>query len=125
GVERSSAQIAEANRRNDVANLYYIEGDAMSLPFDEARFDVIYCRFLLEHVPNPAKVLREAKRVLKRGGKIFLQENNIAANFMDPETPRFDKVWLTFIELQAQLGGDALIGKKPFRLLKDRKSVVK
>jgi hypothetical protein len=56
--------------------------------------------------------------VLKPRGKAFVQENDIRVVRFDPDCPTFDMVWNQFAILQQQLGGDALIGKKLFGLLK-------
>jgi len=117
GLEQSSAQLARAPR--GVANLEFVQGDAHRLPFDDGVFDVVYCRYLLEHVADPVQVLREAQRVLRFGGRICLQENDTSLVRHDPATPTFYKVWNAFARLQTQLGGDALIGRKLFRLLRE------
>ncbi|MFL5341827.1 MAG: methyltransferase domain-containing protein [Gemmataceae bacterium] len=115
GIERSAEQLARAVA--DLPNLHFQQGDAHSLPFDDDSFDVAYCRYLLEHVADPVRVLREMRRVLKPGGRVFVQENNIFTNEFDPACPNFGRLWRTFACLQEALGGDALIGKKLFRLL--------
>ncbi|MCF3934194.1 methyltransferase domain-containing protein [Acuticoccus sp. M5D2P5] len=43
-------------------------GDAESLAFADASFDVVTCAFGLWHMTDPAKALAEARRVLKPGG---------------------------------------------------------
>jgi SAM-dependent methyltransferase len=101
------------------SHLRYQQGDALRLPFEADRFDVVYCRYLLEHVAGPAQALAEMHRVLRRNGKVFIQENNILANEFYPDCPKFDALWRKFAGLQRQLGGDALIGKKLFALLKE------
>ena len=95
-----------------------MKGDGQQLPFGDNDFDLVYARFILEHVRYPLKLLNEAKRVLKQKKKIFLQENNILSNEFYPDCPKFSKVWHQFAKLQQKLGGDALIGKKLFYYLK-------
>jgi ubiquinone/menaquinone biosynthesis C-methylase UbiE len=116
GIERSTDQLGKAVR--DLPNLHFLEGDAQALPFDDNSFDMVFCRYLLEHVANPGQVLKEMHRVLKSGGKVFVQENNILINVFDPPCPHFDALWRQFARLQEIHGGDALIGKKLFRLLR-------
>ncbi len=116
GIEFSSAQLAATPVTRP--NLRFAQGDAHRLPFDGALFDVVYCRYLLEHVADPVEVLREMRRVLRPGGRVCVQENNILANEFYPECPRFDAIWEKFVALQLKLGGDSLIGKKLFALLR-------
>jgi SAM-dependent methyltransferase len=119
GLEYSAQQLAKAPRGEGApSNLTLIQGDGHALPFEGGTFDVVYCRFLLEHVADPVQVLREGRRVLTPDGRMFAQENNILINDFDPDCPRFDGVWRKFAELQSALGGDALIGKRLFRLMK-------
>ena len=44
----------------------------MSLPFADRCFETVFCAQVLEHVPRPEELLREAFRVLKVGGQIIL-----------------------------------------------------
>jgi len=46
-------------------------GNGENLPFFDESFDVVYSNALLEHVPEPELILKEMKRVLKRGGLIW------------------------------------------------------
>jgi ubiquinone/menaquinone biosynthesis C-methylase UbiE len=116
GVEYSEMQLRAA-AGGLPANLRFLQGDAHALPFPEARFDVVYCRFVFEHVPRPAVVCAEMYRVLRPGGKVFVQENDISLQRFDPPVPKFDAIWRKVAVLQERLGGDALIGSKLFRLL--------
>jgi ubiquinone/menaquinone biosynthesis C-methylase UbiE len=117
GIEFLDQQIGAAPR--NPSNLTFVRGDAHSLPFPDNSFDVVYCRYVLEHVADPVRALKEMRRVLRTGGRAYVQENNDAATDWYPECPRYAAVWQRFIELQRQLGGDPLIGKKLFSLFID------
>jgi SAM-dependent methyltransferase len=52
-----------------------------SLPFADASFDVIYSANVLEHTQNPEQVLREALRVLRPGGQLYMEMPNYLAYF--------------------------------------------
>ncbi|HLI79846.1 MAG TPA: methyltransferase domain-containing protein [Candidatus Binataceae bacterium] len=114
GVEQSSEQLARATASLRVR---YVRGDAHRLPFVAGSFDLAYCRYVLEHVRDPAMVLREMYRVLREGAWIVVMENDITAMRYDPPSEAFDEVWRAFAELQRRIGGDGLIGSKLFRML--------
>lgn len=46
-------------------------GDARRLPFKEGGFDAVAVAFVLSHVPDPIKILQEARRVTNSGGVIL------------------------------------------------------
>ncbi len=46
--------------------------DIHDIPVADASFDVVLCTEVLEHVPEPIKVVREFARILKKGGKLLL-----------------------------------------------------
>lgn len=46
--------------------------DITNILYDDNMFDVIICNHVLEHIPDEQKALSELIRVLKKGGKAFL-----------------------------------------------------
>lgn len=49
-----------------------LEGDARSLPFKDNSFDAVFCRDMIEHIPDPDAVFAESIRVVRPGGIVFL-----------------------------------------------------
>jgi SAM-dependent methyltransferase len=62
-IERSP-EVAE-RRRSDASFLTF---DGIHLPFEAAFIDAVYCKQVLEHVREPARLIQDVARVLKPGG---------------------------------------------------------
>jgi len=116
GVERSVEQLAAATT---IPNVHYVHGDAHALDFPDGTFDLVYARYVLEHVSDPLKVVGEMKRVTRVGGRVAVCENDITLVRLDPPCDAFGRVWNAFAHLQRSLGGDALIGRRLYRLFRD------
>jgi SAM-dependent methyltransferase len=58
-----------------VARFYhkkFVLGSATALPFPDDSFDGVWSIWVFEHVPNPEQAFREARRVTRDNGVIFL-----------------------------------------------------
>jgi hypothetical protein len=69
-------------------------------------------------VPHPEVVVSEMHRVTSTGGEVFLCENDVSLVRLDPPCAAFDEAWLAFQTYQRRLGGDASIGRRLYRLLR-------
>jgi SAM-dependent methyltransferase len=116
GVEISAEQIAAAATSPHVT---YRQGDAHALDFPDGSFDLVYARYVLEHVARPEAVLREMRRVVRPGGRVAVCENDITLLRFDPSCPAFERAWELFQRYQSSLGGDSGVGRRLFRLFHD------
>lgn len=72
----------ELARKKGLANIEFREANAESLPFADASYDVLTCRFGIMFFPDLSKALRECFRVLKPGGRVaFVAWGKIAQPF--------------------------------------------
>jgi ubiquinone/menaquinone biosynthesis C-methylase UbiE len=69
-VDRASEIAAESG----VANVAFLVGDILPLPFADASFSIVVSRFAFHHFLDPAAVLAEMKRVCRRGGRVVVAD---------------------------------------------------
>jgi demethylmenaquinone methyltransferase/2-methoxy-6-polyprenyl-1,4-benzoquinol methylase len=68
-----SPKMLEVARR-DHPGIEFIEGDALTLPFDDASFDASTIAFGLRNLANPVRGLSEMLRVVRPGGRAVVLE---------------------------------------------------
>jgi len=94
---------------------HQMSGD--NLLFDAQTFDGAYLCWILEHVPNPAQVLSEVRRVLRPGSEIIITEVMNSSFFLEPYSPHVWRYWMEFNDYQHSHAGDPFIGAKLGNLL--------
>lgn len=69
GLDRDPASLAQCQSHAPSAAL--TRGNALSLPYADHSFDIVYCHFLLLWVTDPLQALLEMKRVTRPGGHVI------------------------------------------------------
>jgi len=74
GIELTPSRVAGAQHLTKLAGLQekarVVEGNVMSVPLDDAAMDAVVSQEAFCHVPDPAKALSEAFRILRKNGKL-------------------------------------------------------
>ena len=76
GLDFSAGMLNRARSKYADADVLWIEGDAMHLPFADASLDLVTAAFGFRNLSNYAGGLREIARVLRPGGQIGILECN-------------------------------------------------
>ena len=74
GIDLSPEMLDRARARLPLSGreVALVEANAQALPFDNASFDAVLLSLILSVVPDATACLREAKRVLRPGGRIVV-----------------------------------------------------
>lgn len=124
GVERSAGQLERARalaaEAGEAALLDLRAGDARDLPLspgERGRFDLAHARFVLEHVPDPERVVAGMVQAVRPGGRIVLCDDDHDVLRLHPEPPGLMAVWRAFVETYRALGNDPVVGRRLAALL--------
>jgi ubiquinone/menaquinone biosynthesis C-methylase UbiE len=89
GIDVNSQQLAEAAawcESQGVRNASFVTADATRTGLPRGSFDLVYCRFLLLHLPDPMACLREMRDLLRPGGIIVVEDGDLATAMSVPPT---------------------------------------
>jgi SAM-dependent methyltransferase len=119
-IDVSPSSLAQARRAvvaAGLANVTLQQADIFDLPFGAASFDHVFVCFVLEHLTRPVAALQALQRVLKPGGSITVIEGDHGAAYFHPDSAYARRAIDCLVRLQAQAGGNALIGRTLYPLL--------
>ena len=79
-----------ATRTGSADRLSYTVGDVTALPFEAARFDLVWCEHVAMNIADRPKLYREFRRVLKPGGLLALYD---VVSTDSPAAPQYPLPW--------------------------------
>jgi demethylmenaquinone methyltransferase / 2-methoxy-6-polyprenyl-1,4-benzoquinol methylase len=108
GLDFSEAMLERARRKR--ADVEWIRGDLLALPFADGTFDAATVGFGVRNVADLPLALRELRRVLRRGGRLAILEITQPRGILRP----FYRLWF---ERAVPLLGRALPGGAAYTYL--------
>ncbi len=71
-IDPKYLKVAEAWAKEEGVELNLMVASGESMPFKDGVFDFVACSDIIEHLKNPAGMVGEVARVLKKGGVVYL-----------------------------------------------------
>ena len=117
-IDETKLQIARAEAaQQGVRNVEFQLSDIREADVP-ALFDVVYARFLLTHLSDPAGAVRRLYRHLRPGGRIGVEDIDFSGYFAYPESKAFRRYCELYCATVVRRGGDPNIGPRLPELLK-------
>ncbi len=119
-VDLSADSLRAAKARIDragIANVAFLQADIFDLPFRPHSVDHVFVCFVLEHLRDPLDALARLRKLLKPGGSITAIEGDHGSTYFHPDSAAAQRTIRCLVDLQASMGGDALIGRRLYPLL--------
>jgi len=101
-----------------IRNISFRSMDAYELDYDST-FDIVYSRFLLSHLTDPAKVLSNMLRALRPGGRLLIEDIDFSGHFCFPPSKGFDLYLHYFTTAARNNHQNPDIGLSLFKLFND------
>jgi ubiquinone/menaquinone biosynthesis C-methylase UbiE len=117
-ISESSLAIAKKTiEESGIMNVEFQIRNIYDLNYSDEFFDHIFVCFVLEHLPDPIRVLQLFKKVLKKGGSITVIEGDHGSAYFHPHSSHALQSIDALVKLQSMAGGNALIGRQLYPLL--------
>jgi SAM-dependent methyltransferase len=118
GVDASGAQLALARQRlnGSGARVRLLQASATATGLPRGSFDLVYCRFLLIHLPEPERALAEMQALLRPGGLLVCEDGDLTSAGSEPPSglDAFAELWG---RLGPTRGVDYALGRRLFHLV--------
>ena len=114
-VDNSAEQLAlvrQSAEEKRHSNMRYLEANADRIDLADASFDIVYCRFLLDHLEDPLAALAEMRRLVKPQGILVSETIDFTGMTTDPPSSAYSNEVAYMQQLSAVRGVDAGSGMK-------------
>ena len=118
GVDGSVAQL-ELARDRVPPHVELVEADVRDTGLPRGAFDLVFCRFVLMHLPDPGVALEELVALARPGGMVVCVEPVLTIHIAEPPLPALARSAELMMALGALRGQDWFFGLRLPGLLAD------
>jgi SAM-dependent methyltransferase len=112
-----NAEFLESARKGAPENVEFRLGDAYGSDLPAATFDLVHMRFVASTAGSPEHLLKEATRLVRRGGIVALQEPDGSTLNCYPPHPAWEQLKSALIEAFKGVGADLELARKLYLLV--------
>ena len=104
---------ASLMKKRGFNDCHILQGTAEHPGLEESFFDFIILRLVLEHVTDPVAALKSLGRLLRKGGRIIVIDNDFEYHLRTwPAVPELDRLYEAYCASRSHDGGDPCIGRR-------------
>jgi SAM-dependent methyltransferase len=122
GIDVDETKVALARGdalQSGVRNIEFRTANVLEPIPGEDRFDVVYARFILSHLPDPAALVTNLRTRLAPGGVMILEDVDSSGMFCHPPCDAYQRFVELYIAAVRHRGADPNIGPRLPGLLAD------
>jgi ubiquinone/menaquinone biosynthesis C-methylase UbiE len=114
GVDMDEIKLDLARRAAAARGLGNVEFRLLNVrDWDErSRYDMVYCRFVLQHLSQPVDLLRRMWAAVRQRGLLVVEDADFDGFCCHPSNEGFDFFLRTYSQVLQRRGGDHAIGRK-------------
>ncbi|MEZ0391097.1 MAG: methyltransferase [Pseudobdellovibrionaceae bacterium] len=111
-ISKEQLEVAKKYLKSEIQQkrMTLTQKDAQTFDLKKPKYDAAFLCWFLEHVPDPLKVLKQVRKHLKPGAKIYCSEVFNQTLFIEPYSPAYLKYWFEFNDFQWSIGGHPFVG---------------
>lgn len=98
-------------------SVYPVVANTLQIPFQKHQFDFVFSRFLFEYLKQPEQAIQEMIRILKPGGRLFLQDIDGQLVWHYPQPAFMENNIQKIMNTLESYGFDPFVGRKLYTLM--------
>ncbi|MFY3739711.1 MAG: ubiquinone/menaquinone biosynthesis C-methylase UbiE [Candidatus Nitrosomirales archaeon] len=119
GIDQNSSVIELCNKKakkERLTNVKFLVGDIYDNGLSKDSFDLVFSRFLFQHLEEPKKAVREMMKLVVPNGTVVAEENDQDTWLIYPPSSAFEKLRHAYVDLLRLAKCDELIARKLYSL---------
>jgi ubiquinone/menaquinone biosynthesis C-methylase UbiE len=118
-LDQSAEQLQVAKKeaeRRAITNVSFHTGDAYQTGLPREVFNLVYSRFVMCHLVDPVRALKEMRSLLRKGGLLVCEDYDHASVASFPSTRAYRRLLEISKAVDASRGLDSTVGSRLHRL---------